>query len=62
MVQAAEDGGADDFAFGLHRAGNGRVFIERHVRSGDVVIVVDVVGQHLASEHQVETVRSDIHS
>ncbi len=46
VMQPAEDGGAGDFAFGSHRAGNGRVFVQGHMRAGDVVIVVDVVGQH----------------
>ena len=60
--EAAEDGLADDFAFGLHRAGNGRVIIQRHVCAGDVAIVVDVIRQHQAPEYQVETGRLDIHS
>ena len=33
-----------------------------HVHAGDVVVVVDVIRQQQASEHQVENVGSDIHS
>ena len=45
-MQAAEDGGADDFTFGLYWTRNRRVFVERHVCAGDDVIVLDVFCQH----------------
>jgi len=40
----------------LHRSGDWRVLVERHVGAADVVIVVDVVGQHRA---QVLLVQDD---
>lgn len=45
-MQAAEDGLADDFAVGLYRPWNRRVFIQRHVCASDVVIVVEVPSEY----------------
>ena len=41
-----EDGRADDFAVRLLRSGDRRILVKRHVCACDIVIVVDVVGQH----------------
>ena len=46
MMQTAKNGVAGDLAFGLCRPVNRRILFKRHVRSADIIVVVDVVIQH----------------
>ena len=54
VMQSTKNRLAYNLTIGLNRAGNRRVFVKRHARSADVVVVIDVFVQHLMQMFFIE--------